>query len=268
MTRIAAIQMGSGPNVGANLLEAERLLTEAARAGARLAVLPETFGIMGRKDADRLAVAEDDGGGPQQEFCAAIAARLGLWVVAGTIPIKAEDGRASGSCLVYDDAGTRVARYDKIHLFDVHIPERDERYHESLHTRPGSRAVVVDTPVGRVGLAVCYDLRFPELFRELAAQGAQVFVVPSAFTAATGRAHWEILVRARAIENLAYVAAPAQGGLHVNGRETYGHSLVVDPWGVVLAERADGAGVITADIDLARLDEVRRGFPVLEHRQL
>jgi nitrilase len=268
MKRIAAIQMSSGPNLGANLLSAERLLTEAARAGARVAVLPENFGLMGRHDAERVAAAEPAGGGPQQDFCAAVAARLGLWIVAGTIPVRAEDGRAYGSCLVYDHRGEQVARYDKIHLFDVHIRERDERYHESGHTCPGEQVVVLDTPVGRMGLAVCYDLRFPELFRQLAAQGAEIFALPSAFTEATGRAHWEVLIRARAIENLAYIVAPAQGGLHVNGRETYGHSLVVDPWGMVLAERAEGPGVITAELDMGRLTELRRGFPVLDHRRL
>jgi nitrilase len=267
--KAAALQMTSGPDVQANLAEARLLLEEAQAADARLAVLPENFPFMGIHDADKLAVGETLGGGPIQDFLAETARRLGLWVIAGTIPIRVEgDPRVAAASLVYNAQGERVARYDKIHLFDVELPERAESYRESANMAPGKTPAVVDTPIGRVGLAVCYDVRFPELFRHLSAQGAQVFVLPSAFTAPTGRAHWETLLRARAIENLCYLIAPAQSGFHANGRETYGDSMIIDHWGRVLARLPRGIGCVTADIDLVRQAEVRKSFPALSHRVL
>lgn len=262
----AAIQMASGPNVSANLIEAERLLATAAEQGAALAVLPENFAMLGQSDEDRVAHAEADGDGPLQEWLAGQARRHDLWIVGGTIPLAAESGRISGACLVMDETGARRARFDKMHLFDVTLPDGRETYSESASTRPGSDVVVLDSPIGRLGLAVCYDLRFPELFREMSAQGAEVFAVPSAFTAQTGRAHWELLLRARAVENLCYVVAGAQGGFHVSGRETWGHSMIVDPWGTVLAEQEQSAGSVTAEISLERLRSLRKRFPVLDHR--
>src|ERR1041384_90218 len=200
--KVAAIQMTSGPDVAANLQQARDLLTQARDKGAVLAALPENFAFMGLKDADKRAVGEADGSGPIQDSLATAARDLGLWIVAGTMPIRAPDGRVSAASLVFDASGKRVARYDKIHLFDVDIPGKKEAYRESAHVAPGAEPVVVDTPVGRLGLSVCYDMRFPELFRVMSRQGAEVFVVPSAFTVPTGRAHWESLLRARAIENL------------------------------------------------------------------
>ncbi len=269
MTCVAAIQMASGPNVNANLLEAARLLKKAAEAGAKLAVLPENFALMGMTEFDKVRIRETDGEGPLQEFLAEQAARLGMWLVGGTIPLAGHDpDRVNAACLLFDDKGNRVARYDKIHLFDVKITESDERYNESESIEPGSQIVVVDTPFGRLGLAVCYDLRFPGLFRLMSESGAEIFALPSAFTAITGKAHWETLVRARAIENLSYVIAAAQGGYHANGRETYGHSMIVDPWGIVLDELPRGSGVVVAEAKRDRLGDLRRSFPVLEHRKL
>jgi deaminated glutathione amidase len=269
MSSIAAIQMTSGADVGGNLEQAQPLLEEAARRGAQLAVLPENFAFMGLRDADKRAVAEAEGSGPIQDFLATTAKRLQMWIVGGTIPLRAgEDGRVAAASVVYDAHGNRVARYDKIHLFDVDIPGRTERYRESVHVAPGSQTVVVDTPVGRLGLSVCYDVRFPELFRRLSAAGAQILTVPSAFTGPTGRAHWETLMCARAIENLCYVVAPAQSGFHPNGRETYGDSLIVDYWGRVLQRLPRGRGCIVAQLDLEREAEVRQNFPALEHRVL
>jgi deaminated glutathione amidase len=269
MSSIAAIQMTSGADIGGNLEQAQPLLEEAARRGAQLAVLPENFAFMGLRDADKRAVAEAEGSGPIQDFLATTAKRLQMWIVGGTIPLRAgEDGRVAAASVVYDAQGNRVARYDKIHLFDVDIPGRAERYRESAHVAPGSQAVVVDTPVGRLGLSVCYDVRFPELFRRLGAAGAQILTVPSAFTGPTGRAHWETLMCARAIENLCYVVAPAQSGFHPNGRETYGDSLIVDYWGRVLQRLPRGRGCIVAQLDLEREAEVRQNFPALEHRVL
>ena len=269
MKSIAAIQMTSGADVGGNLEQAQPLLEEAARRGAQLAVLPENFAFMGLRDADKRAVAEAEGSGPIQDFLATTAKRLQMWIVGGTIPLRAgEDGRVAAASVVYDAQGNRVARYDKIHLFDVDIPGRAERYRESAHVAPGSQTVVVDTPVGRLGLSVCYDVRFPELFRRLSAAGAQILTVPSAFTGPTGRAHWETLMCARAIENLCYVVAPAQSGFHPNGRETYGDSLIVDYWGRVLQRLPRGRGCIVAQLDLEREAEVRQNFPALEHRVL
>ena len=265
--QVAAIQMTSGPEVAANLEQARLLLEEAAARGARLAVLPENFSFMGLKDADKRAVAEADGAGPAQEFLAATARRLRLWIIGGTVPLAAgSDGRVAAACLVYDGDGRRVARYDKIHLFDVDIPGRAESYRESAHVAPGSRATVLDTPLGRLGLSVCYDVRFPELYRHLSARGAQILAVPSAFTGPTGRAHWETLLRARAIENLCYVVAPAQSGFHPSGRETYGDSMIVDFWGRVLQRVPRGRGCAVAEVDLERLNGVRETFPALVHR--
>lgn len=264
---VAALQMTSGPDVGANLEQAGQLLREAARRGAVLAALPENFAFMGLEDRARLAVAEHPGEGPIQDFLARSARDLGLWIVGGTVPIRVEgEQRVAAASLLFDAQGRRVARYDKIHLFDVDLPGRDERYRESAGVAPGHEPVVVETPVGRLGMAVCYDVRFPELFRRLSARGATWFVLPSAFTAPTGRAHWETLVRARAIENLAGVVAPAQSGVHPGGRETYGDSMIVDFWGRVLARLPQGAGCIVGEFDTTAQVEVRRRFPALEHR--
>jgi nitrilase len=268
--RAAAIQMVSGDDLRANLDAAAHLLAEAAAAGARLAVLPENFALMGATEAAKLAVAETPGNGPIQEFLAEQAARHRLWLVGGTLPLREppDSDRAYASCLVYDDAGRLRARYDKIHLFDVGLPGSQESYAESRSTLAGTDTVVLDTPFGRLGLAVCYDLRFPELFRRLAGEDAEVVAVPSAFTATTGRAHWDVLLRARAIENLCYLIAPDQGGTHPGGRETWGDSLIVDPWGQVPKRLPSGPGVVLGEIDLARLRQTRERFPVLQHRRL
>jgi nitrilase len=261
--------MASGPQVAANLESASRLIALAADSGAKLVVLPENFAIMGMTEADKLKVSEEDGHGHIQDYLANQARSHGVWLVGGTIPIKSTDpDRVYAASLLYDDRGNRIARYDKIHLFDVHLMDSNEHYAESETTLSGENVVVVDTPVGKLGMAVCYDLRFPELFRNMQAMGAEIFVLPSSFTAMTGHAHWESLIRARAIENLSYVIAPGQGGYHVNGRETYGHSMVVDPWGNVLNQLKTGTGIVVADLDLERLKKIRRSFPSLEHRRL
>ena len=266
----AVIQMTTSPDVEANLAAARGLLERAHAQGAVLAALPENFAIMGRKEADKVAVAEIAGEGPIQAFLGHTARVLGMWIVGGTIPLRdeAEQGRVAAASLVFDERGRNVARYDKIHLFDVDIPGREERYRESATVVPGVQPMVTTTPLGRLGMAVCYDVRFPELFRVLQAQGAEVFSLPSAFTAPTGRAHWELLVRARAVENLCYVLAPAQSGTHENGRETYGDSMIVDPWGHVVARVAEaGPGLAVAEIDRTLQHELRGRFPALAHRK-
>ena len=269
MTNVACIQMASGPNVGANLLEAERLINQAVRQEAGLVVLPENFAIMGQSERDKVDVREVEGEGPIQQFLTEQAARHGIWLVGGTIPLVASvPDKIRASCLVFNDKGEQVARYDKIHLFDVDLVDTDEQYTESETIEPDDRIVVFDSPFGRIGLSVCYDLRFPELYRQLLDAGMEVLVVPAAFTAITGRAHWEVLVRARAIENLCYVVAADQGGYHLNGRETHGHSMIVDPWGIVLNSLARGPGVVSATIDLGRLESARRNFPSIQHRRL
>ncbi|MGZ8217689.1 carbon-nitrogen hydrolase family protein [Methylomagnum sp.] len=267
-TLLAAIQMASSPSVSANLIEAGRLIEKAAIRGARLVVLPENFALMGKKETDKLDVAEEDGKGPIQEFLAKMAERHKIWLVGGTMPIRANNGKARAACLIYDDKGQRVGRYDKIHLFDVSVPGTEEHYKESATIEAGEDALVLDTPFGRLGLTVCYDIRFPELYRQMSSVGMDILAVPSAFTARTGAAHWEILVRARSVENLCYTVAANQGGFHLNGRETYGHSMVVDPWGVILASQVQGAGVVTAEFDRDRLEKVRAAFPALEHTKL
>ena len=224
---------------------------------------------MGMDEYDKVKNREADGKGVIQEFLAEQASRHGIWLVGGAIPLAGHEAdKVNAACLVFDDKGERVARYDKIHLFDVTLPEISENYTESETIEPGQEVVVIDTPFGKLGLAVCYDLRFPELFRQMLQEGVEIIALPSSFTAITGKAHWETLVRARAIENLSYVIASAQGGYHANGRETYGHSMIVDPWGLMLDHLSQGSGVVVANIDLERLRDIRRSFPALEHRKI
>ena len=269
MSRIAAIQMASGPNVAANLDEAAKLIKRAANDGAQLIVLPENFAFMGERDRDMLNIREYDGEGPIQKFLSEQARKRGIWLVGGTVPIAGDDPeRVRAACLLYNDEGERVARYDKMHLFDVRLPGSDEEYSESSTFEPGRETVVVKTPFGLLGLAVCYDLRFPELFREMLDQGMEIIALPAAFTALTGKAHWEPLIRARAIENLCYVVAAGQGGFHHSGRETHGHSMIVDAWGMVLEEKRTGNGMVTADVDTHLLETTRKKFPVIEHRRM
>jgi len=261
--RVAAIQMASGPNVSANLAEAERLIELAADAGARMVVLPEFFCIMGMKDADVLKAREAEGHGPIQAFLARMAKKHHVWLIGGSVPLEASvANKVRNSCLVYDERGKQVARYDKIHLFGLDLG--NERYQEAKLMEPGDKVVVVNSPFGRIGLSICYDLRFPELFRAM--PDVDIIVVPSAFTATTGRAHFETLIRARAIENLAYVIAPAQGGYHLSGRETHGDSMIVDPWGVVLDRLPRGSGVVIANINPAYQASLRKSLPALQHR--
>jgi len=271
VTIFAVAQMTSGPDVAANLAVAGRLIDAAADAGAGVVLLPENFNFMGQKDVDKRAIAEVYGSGPTQEFLASAAQRHRLWLIGGTQPLQstAAGGKVTNSLLVYDPTGRCVARYDKIHLFDVDVPDKPgESYRESSSVTPGHDVVVVDTPAGRVGLSVCYDMRFPELYRRLSTAGAEILVMPAAFTVPTGRAHWETLLRARAIENLCYVAAAAQCGMHPSGRETYGDSLIIDFWGRVITRRPTGSGIITATIDRDAMARTRADFPALQNRVL
>lgn len=264
---VAAVQMTSAPDVAANLATAGALLEQAAQAGARIALLPENFSFMGLRDADKRAIAEREGAGPVQDFLSRRSRELALWIVGGTTPLSETAGeRVAAACLVYNDRGERVARYDKMHLFDVDIPGREEKYRESSNIAPGARLGLVPTPAGLLGLSVCYDMRFPEMYRPMSAAGAQWFTVPAAFTVPTGRAHWEVLLRSRAIENLSFVVAAAQWGRHASGRETYGDSIIIDHWGTVLARLPEGQGVITAQLDLAAQRAARQDFPALSHR--
>jgi predicted amidohydrolase len=263
--RIAAIQMASGPNVKGNLQEAGRLIELAAASGARIIALPEYFAIMGMKDTDKVAVRERPCDGPIQAFLSETARKHGVWLIGGSAPLEASvPQKVRNSCLVYDEQGNQVARYDKIHLFNLALGE--ENYAEERTIEPGDKIVTVDSPYGRIGLSICYDLRFPELYRAMG--DVDIIVVPSAFTATTGKAHWEPLIRARAIENLAYVMAPAQGGYHVNGRETHGDSMIVDPWGVILDRLPRGSGVVVAGINPNYQKTVRKSLPALSHRTL
>jgi len=263
--RVAAIQTVSGPDVAANLSRAGDLIAEAAAGGARLVALPEYFGIMGMKDTDKVAAREGDRDGPIQRFLAETAKRHGLWVLGGSVPLESPvEGKVYNASLLYDDRGERVVRYDKIHLFGLDLGT--EKFTEARTITPGRDVKTVSSPFGRLGLSICYDVRFPELYRAMGA--VDIIFVPSAFTATTGRAHWEPLLRARAIENLAWVIAPAQGGNHPNGRETHGHSMIVDPWGTVIAERAREPGVVMAEIDPTFQARMRTSLPALQHRTL
>jgi len=265
VTRVAAVQMASGPNVEGNLREAARLVARAVEQGAQLVVLPEHFGIMGMRDEDKVFVREKEGRGPIQDFLATTARKHGIWLVGGTVPLECSAlEKVRSSSMVYNSSGQLVARYDKIHLFRFEMG--DEHYSEQRTIEAGDRVVTVDSPFGRIGLSVCYDVRFPELYRAM--KEIDIILVPSAFTETTGRAHWEILIRARAVENLAYVVAPAQGGYHVNGRETHGDSMIVDPWGVVLDRLHRGSGVVVAGINLQHLQRLRQSLPALAHRTL
>lgn len=268
MSKVAAIQMASGPNVKANLAEAEKLIKIAVQQKAELVVLPENFAIMGMTESDKVKIAEEFGSGLLQDFLKAQALKNNIWLVGGTIPLSSpESGKVFAACLLYNPQGELVARYDKIHLFDVTIEANAESYTESETISPGNDVVVVDTPFGRLGLAVCYDLRFPELFRAMVEQGMEICALPSAFTSLTGKAHWESLLRARSIENLSFIIAADQGGYHVGGRETHGDSMIIDPWGVILNRLPHGAGVVVANIDLVKLDHTRKMFPTLEHKR-
>jgi len=267
--KATAIQMASGPNLDANLLEVQRLVGQAAREGSRLVVLPENFAYMGHRCTDIWSVKESAGHGKLQEFLRDLARKHDLWVVGGTIPVSIENSdKVRSACFVMDNRGEVAGRYDKLHLFDVNLVDVEENYKESSAIEPGDGPLVVETPLGNIGVAICYDLRFPELFRSMLTMKPDIIALPSAFTAVTGRAHWEPLVRARAIENLCYVIAAAQGGYHVSGRETWGHSMIVDPWGTILGVLPNGAGYVTADLDIDLLRTTRRNFPSLDHRRI
>jgi nitrilase len=263
--KVAAIQMASGPNVAGNLSEARRLIAKAVEQGARLVVLPEFFAIMGMNEQDKLNVSEQPGSGPIQTFLSETARMHNIWLVGGSIPLATSSpDKVINSCLVFDEQGKQVARYDKIHLFSLSLG--NESYDEAKTIEPGDQVVVVDSPFGRIGLTICYDLRFPELFRAM--KDVDIIVLPAAFTETTGKMHWEVLVRARAIENLAYVIASAQGGYHVNGRETHGNSMVVDPWGRVLDRLPRGSGIVVAEINRTYQASLRASLPALTHRTL
>lgn len=265
ISKIAAIQMASGPYVSSNLSEAERLIEIAVHQGAHLVVLPEYFAIMGLKETDKVEAREQEGQGPIQNFLSHMAKKHAIWLIGGSVPLVSEQAnKIYNSCLVYDDQGRQVARYDKIHLFGLDLG--NEHYHEEKTIVPGDAIKVIDSPFGKIGLSICYDLRFPELYRAMGE--VSIIVIPSAFTDTTGKAHWETLVRARAIENLSYVIAPAQGGYHLSGRETHGNSMIVDPWGVVLDRLPRGSGVVIAAMNPQYQLSLRKSLPALQHRKI
>lgn len=267
--QVAAIQMASGPNVNANLIEAGRLITLASDAGAKLIVLPENFALMGLEESDKVKVREQFGSGQIQDFLSDQSSKHKAWIVGGTVPLTANHkNKIRAASLLINDEGKCVARYDKIHLFDVHIEETNENYNESATIEADDKIVVVDTPFGKLGMSICYDLRFPEMYRQMLNKNVDIIVLPAAFTAITGKAHWETLVRARAIENLSYVVAAAQGGYHLNGRETFGDSMIVDPWGRILDRLPRGSGFVSAQIDPVLIAATRRNFPATSHRVL
>lgn len=266
--RVAVAQMITSADVQANLDQAAALIERAAAEGVALVALPENFALMPLDEGDSVRYREAPGSGTIQRFLGECAARHGVWILGGTIPMEASaPQRYRAASLLYDDRGRQVARYDKMHLFDVDVADGRKRYRESRTVEPGDSIVVADTSIGRLGLSVCYDVRFPELYRHLADKGAEVVSIPSAFTAVTGRAHWDVLIRARAIENQVYVLAPAQGGHHENGRDTHGDTMIVDPWGRVLDRQPLGPGLAMATIDIPALRQLREEFPCLSHRR-
>lgn len=266
---VAAIQMASGPNVSANLFEAQRLISMAVDAGAQLIVLPENFALMGMDEKAKVEIREKPGEGRLQSFLSDAAKKYGIWLVGGTIPLESQDPhKVRAAALTYNDRGELAGRYDKTHLFDVHIPESGDHFVESETIEAGDRVSVVETPFGRLGVAICYDLRFPEVFRNMVQLGVDIIALPSAFTAITGRAHWETLVRARAIENLSYLIASDQGGYHINGRESHGDSMIVDPWGNILDRLSSGSGFVMAKVNSKFIADTRKNFPALDHRKM
>jgi deaminated glutathione amidase len=261
--KVAGIQMASSPNLSSNLIEAERLIKIAAEEGAHIVVLPEYFCLMGKHDTDKVKIKEIEGDGPIQRFLSKMAKKHKILLIGGTVPLVSNSpNKVRNSCLVYNDKGKQIARYDKIHLFGLDLGT--EHYHEENTIEPGDQIVVVETPFGKIGLSTCYDLRFPELYRAMGK--VDMIVVPSAFTETTGKAHWETLVRARAIENLCYVIAPAQGGYHLSGRETHGNSMIVDPWGVILDRLPRGSGIVIASVNTQYQESLRKSLPALKHR--
>lgn len=266
--KVAAIQMVSSFDVEENLAVADELITQAVDEGAKFVALPENFAFMGQVETDKLTVKESYGKGPIQKFLSERALQYKIYLLGGTVPLAADsEEHVRSASLLYDMHGECIARYDKIHLFDVYVSD-EEVHKESTTVEPGTALIVAQASLAKLGLSVCYDLRFPELYRHLSSSGAEVMTVPSAFTQVTGQAHWEILLKARAIENLCYVIAPNQGGVHANGRETFGHSMIIDYWGNVLASIDKGPGVITADIDLKQMYYRRQTFPSTEHRKV
>ncbi len=273
MSKCAAAQMVSVDDVETNLTTAAQLIRQAAEQGAGLVALPENFAFLGRKEGEMNRIAEHFGAGKIQDFLAEQAVRHDIWILAGTVPLRAEDDldhlpeKVFASSLLIDAEGSCVARYDKIHLFDVELPGKTkESYRESSTYFAGNKIVVADTPFGKIGLSICYDLRFPELYRALIDRGVEILTVPSAFTEATGKVHWDTLIKARAVENQCFVIAPDQGGIHPGGRRTHGGSQIVDPWGETLTRVGKGAGLAIADIDLDHLHDIRERFPALKHR--
>ncbi|OQW91361.1 MAG: acyltransferase [Beggiatoa sp. IS2] len=268
MYRVAAIQMASGPTVEANLQEVARLLSQAVREGAQLVVLPESFALMSHNLEDNLLFCEQWGQGLLQSFLSQQAQHHGIWLIGGTVPLVAATAhKFRSACLVFDNTGLCVARYDKIHLFDVTLSP-EEHYTESSVIEAGSQVTTVTTPLGRVGLAICYDLRFPELFRCLLTEGMEIIALPAAFTAVTGEAHWEVLLRARAIENLSYLIAANQVSQPDQKRKTFGHSMIIDPWGKILAGLPQGNGIIYANLEVEHLSSLRQHFPSIHHRKI
>lgn len=263
--KVAGIQMASSPHVSSNLIEAERLIAIAANQGAKVVVLPEYFCIMGAKENDKVLAREKPNDGPIQRFLSRMAREHKIWLIGGTVPLVSNyPNKIRNSCLVYNDKGEQVARYDKIHLFGLDLGT--EHYHEENTIESGDTVVTVNTPYGKIGLSICYDLRFPELYRAMGE--VDIIVVPSAFTETTGKAHWESLIRARAIENLCYVIAPAQGGYHLSGRETHGNSMIVDPWGVILDRLPRGSGVVIASVNRDYQASLRKSLPALKHKTI
>ena len=261
----AAIQMVSANNVDSNLEQVKALIKVAAAKGAKFILLPENFAFMGDGASETLAIAEKHQDGKIQNFVSELAVKHKVTIAAGSIPIISSAEKATASCLVYNEKGEEVARYDKKHLFDVYIKDSQESYKESDTYDLGNKIEVIETSIGKVGLSICYDIRFPEMYREMHKQGVQIIVAPSAFTEQTGRVHWEPLLKARAIENLCYVIAANQGGIHSNGRKTYGHSMIIDPWGKIISRIGTGAGVIVSQIDLQLQEKIRQEFPALQH---
>ena len=269
MAKVASIQLSSGPNIQANLLEVEKYLEQISKTDSKLVVLPENFALMPENDSEFLTHAESEGSGPIQDFISGKAKAHKVWIIAGTIPVKTDNPKkVTSTTFVYNDEGEVVCRYDKVHLFDVELPNSDESYNESEVFQNGKDLKVLETPIGVVGLAICYDLRFPELFRLQESSNVEILVIPSAFTEQTGKVHWETLVKARAIENLCYVVTSCQDGYHISGRQTHGNSMIVNPWGQILSRLESGSGFIESEINMKKLNSIREKFPVLDHINL